>query len=226
MIRNLIGFWTKEHSLSALLAVLVVQLFIFVPTAGKGMLVRLAADLALSIFLLAGLLSMAPGKLFMIPFSAFVVLGAGTHFARFLFGVQDLVGWDFTFSTLGLAGVLVITLKMVYQAGPITRHRILGAIAAHLMIAGLFGKVYAMINYLIPGAFDASHEFSRFSVEGTEDFLYFSVVALTTMGFGDITPVAPVARSFVMIEGLVGQLYPAVFIARLVSLSLAVKEGK
>ena len=122
--------------------------------------------------------------------------------------------------------MLVITLKMVYQDGPITRHRILGAIAAYLMIAGLFGKVYAMINYLIPGAFDASHEFSRFSVEGTEDFLYFSVVALTTMGFGDITPVAPIARSFVMIEGLVGQLYPAVFIARLVSLSLAVKEGK
>jgi hypothetical protein len=94
------------------------------------------------------------------------------------------------------------------------------------MLAAIFGKVYAMIAYLIPGAFNISQTFTRLSFEGTEDFLYFSVIALTTVGFGDITPVAPIARSFVMVEAFIGQLYPAVLIARLVSLSIVEKEGK
>ena len=48
--------------------------------------------------------------------------------------------------------------------------------------------------------------------------LYFSFVCLTTMGFGDIIPVSPLARSLVSLEGLLGQLYPAVLLARLVTL--------
>ena len=226
MIRKVIGFWTKEHSLTALLVVLVIQLFILVPTMGTGLVIRLVADLALSTFLLAGLLTMAPGKGFRIFFSVLVVVGAIFHFARILFEIRALAGPDFLFSMFGLIGVLVITLKMVYQEGQITGHRIRGAIAAYLMLAAIFGKVYAMIAYLIPGAFNISQAFTRLSFEGTEDFLYFSVIALTTVGFGDITPVAPIARSFVMIEAFIGQLYPAVLIARLVSLSLIEKEGK
>jgi hypothetical protein len=226
MIRKVMRFWTKEHSLTALLAVLVIQLFILVPTMGTGLVVRLVADLALSAFLLAGLLTMAPGRGFRIFFSVLVVVGAIVHFTRLLFDFRVLAAFDFIFSTFGLIAVLAITLKMVYQEGRITGHRIRGAIAAYLMLAAIFGKVYAMIAYLIPGAFNISPAFTRLSFEGTEDFLYFSVIALTTVGFGDITPVAPIARSFVMVEAFIGQLYPAVLIARLVSLSIVEKEGK
>ena len=54
--------------------------------------------------------------------------------------------------------------------------------------------------------------------EGSADWVYFSFVTLTTVGYGDITPVARAARSLAMLEALVGQLYPAIIIARLVSL--------
>jgi hypothetical protein len=57
-------------------------------------------------------------------------------------------------------------------------------------------------------------------------FYYFSVTTLTTAGFGDITAVNPFARTLVMMEALIGQLYPAILIARLVSLHVEAKREK
>ena len=49
-----------------------------------------------------------------------------------------------------------------------------------------------------------------------QGFFYFSVTCLTTLGFGDVTPATPAARMVVMLEAMVGQLFMAVFVARLV----------
>jgi hypothetical protein len=57
-----------------------------------------------------------------------------------------------------------------------------------------------------------------------EAFFYFSVVTLTTLGFGDITAVSPTSRELVMFEALIGQLYPAIIIARLVTLELHTRQ--
>ena len=55
--------------------------------------------------------------------------------------------------------------------------------------------------------------------------MYFSYVTLTTVGYGDITPLYPVARTLAAAEALVGQLYPAILIGRLVSLQIASRSG-
>jgi len=226
VVHRFLGFWTREHSLTALLVVLVVQLFTLIPEMGGGLIIRLLADLALSAFLLAGLLTMARRKTFRIFFSLFVVIGIFAHFARLLFNIPLLAAWDFIFLMIGLVGALIVTLKMVYQKGKVTAHRIRGAVAAYLMLAAIFGKAYALIYYLVPAAFSISPALTLTGMATGEDFLYFSVITLTTVGFGDVTPVAPIARSFVMIEAFVGQLYPAILIARLVSLSLVEPREK
>ena len=226
MIRAFFKFWTREHSLTALLVVLVVQLFALIPEVGGGLIIRLAADLALSAFLLAGLATMARTRGFKILFSAFIIIGTIVHFARLLFAVPILATWDFMFLMLALMGMLAVTLKMVYGKGRVTGHRIRGAIAAYLMLAALFGKMYTMIYYFVPGAFVISPALTQAGLASGDDFLYFSVITLTTVGFGDVTPVAPIARSFVMAEAFIGQLYPAILIARLVSLSLMEIEKK
>jgi hypothetical protein len=51
--------------------------------------------------------------------------------------------------------------------------------------------------------------------------MYFSFVTLTTIGYGDITPIHPFARSLANLEGIFGQLYPATLLARLITLELA-----
>jgi hypothetical protein len=57
-------------------------------------------------------------------------------------------------------------------------------------------------------------------LQTVSSIFYFSFTAFTTMGFGDITSVSPLARYVTITEGMLGQLYPAIFIARLVSLNL------
>jgi hypothetical protein len=116
--------------------------------------------------------------------------------------------------------MLMTTLSMVYRDGPVTSHRIRGAIAAYFLVAVAYAKVYALIYYLLPDAFTTSAVVAQSMPHVTRDFLYFSVVTLTTVGFGDITAVLPIARSLVMTEAFIGQLYPAILLARLVSLSL------
>ena len=69
---------------------------------------------------------------------------------------------------------------------------------------------------LRPGAFSESLS----AADGARAFLYFSFVTLTTVGYGDILPVHPAARSLAMLEAVTGPLYLAILVARLVSASV------
>ena len=61
--------------------------------------------------------------------------------------------------------------------------------------------------------------------DGPRAFFYFSFVTLTTVGYGDVLPVHPVARSLAMLEAVTGSLYLAILVARLVSLSVSSRGG-
>jgi Ion channel len=75
-----------------------------------------------------------------------------------------------------------------------------------------------VIDLLAPHAFSGLDvvESPRFA----NDLTYFSFVTLTTVGYGDILPVQPLARSLCTLEAIIGQLYPATLLARLVTLEL------
>jgi len=78
---------------------------------------------------------------------------------------------------------------------------------------------YDLIYLTVPGSF----RFASGADEATHhmhDLAYYSFVTLTTIGYGDIVPAHPAARSVAMAEGLVGQLFPAILIARLVSMQI------
>jgi hypothetical protein len=107
----------------------------------------------------------------------------------------------------------------------VTAHRVRGAIALYLLIAMLFAFLYSFIEKLAPGAFTTPGGWSRAAGAYAETFYYFSIVTLTTVGFGDITPVHPFVRSLVMLEALIGQLYPAVLLARLVTLEIETRRS-
>jgi|PlaIllAssembly_1097288.scaffolds.fasta_scaffold54181_2 hypothetical protein len=226
MLRNFLRFWSQEHSLTALLVILIIELFVLSPITGIGRVVSLIVELVFSLILLAGLLSMARNKAVRVFFSLFVVLGVVAHFGWRLFDLRFLAGWNSLFSSLAIMGMLMVTLWMVYQDGPVTAHRVRGAVAAYLLISVLFGKAYALINYLIPGAFNMALPVTLSPEEGGQAFFYFSIVTLTTVGYGDITAVAPAARSLVMAEALIGQLYPAILLARLVTLEIETRRSK
>jgi voltage-gated potassium channel Kch len=136
-----------------------------------------------------------------------------------------LAGWNSFFSAIAVVGMLIVTLWMVYQDGPVTAHRVRGAVAAYLLIGIVFAKTYTLINYLMPGAFTMASPVTSLTGQGRQAFYYFSIVTLTTVGYGDITAAAPTARSLVMAEALIGQLYPAILLARLVTLQIETRRS-
>jgi hypothetical protein len=214
---------TEERSLTFLLVLLLVDLFVLLPQALGHRLLEVASGMVFSLVLLSGLLTMARHRALQAVFTVFVLLAVVIHTSQVFLHLPVLASWDFLFTSLALAGLLIVTLWMVYQDGPVTAHRVRGAIAAYVLIAVLFANAYALISYLVPGAFNMPQPTGR--TEQMQALYYFSVVTLTTLGYGDITAVHPMARSLVMVEALIGQLYPAILIARLVSLEIETRRS-
>ncbi|NIM70810.1 MAG: hypothetical protein GTN86_09540 [Xanthomonadales bacterium] len=119
--------------------------------------------------------------------------------------------------------VLVIGLLLrdiVVRSSEVTFELILGAINVYLMAGVAFSFAHATLEWLQPGAYGGME-----AAVGTADqllpFTYFSFVTLTTLGYGDITPVNPMAATLSTLEAIFGQLYLAVLVARLVGLYVA-----
>lgn len=106
-------------------------------------------------------------------------------------------------------------LGYVLRARAITRDQIYAGICMYLMLGFAFGAVFYLVNILDPGSFFMSNNPSG---RETPDLMYFSFVTLATLGYGDITPVSNTARTLAVVEALVGMLYIAIFMARLVSM--------
>ncbi|HEX4441405.1 MAG TPA: potassium channel family protein [Thermoanaerobaculia bacterium] len=118
------------------------------------------------------------------------------------------------------AGVLLIfaalVLRQVFRSGPITLHRVRGAVAAFLLLGISWADAYELVWRISPDAFKLGD-----AKDPRLELTYYSFVTLTTVGYGDITPLIPAARSLAIAEALIGQLFPAVLIARLVSMEIA-----
>jgi len=225
MTRRLLHFWSEEHSLTALLILLIVEVFIVVPATTAGHALALVGIIVFSFLLLVGLLAMARHRIFQVVSGVFVICAISVRLARSVFGVPGLLPWDALLSMLSVVGMVIVVLWQVYREGPVTGHRVRGAVAAYLLIAILFAYSYTFIAYLVPGAFQLPAGAEAGSERG-ETFFYFSMVALTTTGFGDITAIHPFARSLVTLEGFIGQLYPAILIARLVTLEMEARKSR
>jgi hypothetical protein len=132
----------------------------------------------------------------------------------------------------GLASVLgavfflwsaLLLLKHVLGEGSVTLDRLFGAICIYLLLALAWAEVFAFIYQIDPNSFAIS-EALRNTIEGNPDdearnmFVYYSFVTLTTVGYGDVSPLGVGARSAAALEMVVGPLYLAILIARLVSL--------
>jgi voltage-gated potassium channel Kch len=104
------------------------------------------------------------------------------------------------------------------RTGSITSGRIYGSVSLYLILAVFWFAIYNLINILRPHSF-LEAGFGNSSIEHIPraTFLYFSLVTLTTLGYGDIVPISAPARMFCALESATGVLYIAITVARLVS---------
>jgi voltage-gated potassium channel Kch len=125
---------------------------------------------------------------------------------------------------LFLGYVIVVVYKAVLSEASFSENNIAGAVSVYLLIGVFWAVVYNIVAILQPQSFS---DFELLEVGGIvhyaggADFLYFSFVTLTTLGYGDITPGTPLAHTAAWMEGVAGQLYVAITIATLVSVRVA-----
>ena len=226
--RHVTGFWSEERSLTAFLILLIVEIFFLAPLQITGLAFRFINGMVFVLLLLVGLLTMTKRKEFQALATMIVVLAIVTRVARRFFGVAGLEILDGLLMLLCTIGFLVIVLWQVYREGPVTAHRIQGAVAGYLLLSVIFAVAYSLAETIQPGSFQMSSVQDQVRAELVMDrsFYYFSVVTLTTTGYGDITALSNSARTLVMMEALIGQLYTAILIARLVSLHVETKREK
>lgn len=134
---------------------------------------------------------------------------------------RPLTGWldhpALTTMTLGiwtLIGLLAAAaaLRFAMRAGQVDAERLYSALSAYLLAGIYFGLLYWVLEQLNPDTFTVTGPFSQTSA------IYFSFVTLATLGYGDIAPRGDMARGLAIVEGVGGQLFLAVLVARLVSL--------
>lgn len=104
-------------------------------------------------------------------------------------------------------------LARVFRAGRVTVHRLLGAVSVYVLLAVVWGTAFQLLVVSRPQAILAG------SVPASLDqAMWLSFVTITTTGYGDVLPTSALARSLAALEAIVGVLYPAILISRLVSL--------
>ncbi len=220
--RSFLRFWETDRGLSVFLVTIVLSVFVLPALGALRILGGVLVDLFFTLLLLSGIASVSLNRR---SFTLTTVVAV----------VALVLRWADAFSNSGALGVLDRLAEMtcillfcgviigrVLKAGPITYHRIEGAVAAYLLLGLVWATGYELIEYLNPGSFAGGVAFS-----GTfSSWTYFSFVTLATLGYGDIVPVHPIARSLATAEAITGQLYLAILIARLVSQELNHRQSK
>jgi Ion channel len=212
IIKRLKKLWNDRSNFNFLLVVLSVYIFIIIPVFKD----KISGEFLFFIFYYLLLSGGAPflirnsrlGILFLLLITPFVIL-----FSEFFFRSVWLKICADLFIVVYCISLATIILIRTFAKGHVTVHRVLGAIVVYLLLSFIFAMLFHII-YLL----NVETSFKGLVTNQRSEFMYFSLSTLTTVAYGDITPVNALARSLSNMESLSGQLYISVLIAGLVSL--------
>jgi hypothetical protein len=125
------------------------------------------------------------------------------------------------FGALFFAYAAINISRIISKSEKVSKETIFAAIVAYLLIALMWAFLYMILELVSPGSFSFP---DKESWGETMQFEYFSFVTITTLGYGDITPLTDKASALAMIEALVGQIYLVVLVAWLVGMHVSRKS--
>ncbi len=184
-------------------------------------------DVLHSLVLMAAIMALFEGRW---PKTLALILGVPALLGRWFAFLLATSGDDFVTLTehfveiLFLGFVAITILRAILTRPSISADSIYGAICAYLLLGLAWGTLYSVVEVTNPRSFQSSGEMADalLSAETRESVsAYYSFVTLTTVGYGDITPVSPVARTLAWLEAMTGQFYIAVLVAFLVGIRVS-----
>jgi hypothetical protein len=215
VVAALTRFWADDKGLSVFSALLVIVAFVLPPLVPPGGGRSLAGDVVYALLLVSGVLALGERKVAQRVLMPVALITLAVDLGSWGFPIAE--PWVLGTSLVSLLLFLTVVLGQTLRSGPITFHRLHGAVAAYLLLGVIWAYAYALVGLLRPGAFSGPVS----PADGPRGFYYFSFVTLATLGYGDVLPVHPAARSLATLEAVTGTLYLAILLARLVSLAVA-----
>ena len=213
-------FWTTEVGLTGVLVFLMLYL-IASYLLDQYSVAKLFSLIFLSLFLISAALSVSERPIARLVFGVLALVALGFVWADYFFPAMGLRTWRVLADELTAGYLIVLLLHHVFAEGSITYHRICGAVAVYLLLAWLWSEFYIFIFLHNPEAIRLPADVVSSSFDEIQSTMYyFSIVTLTTLGYGDIVPVSHSARLAAMLEAFFGQLYPAIMLAWLVSMEI------
>ncbi|HEV7634222.1 MAG: hypothetical protein QOC84_386 [Bradyrhizobium sp.] len=212
----------QEPGLSALLLLELLAIFVVRPLSELGVLSFRVANVAVSLVLIAGCAVVSRHRFALAAILASIIAGWVTIYLREALPSLESVCANLAAVLVFLTVLTSVVGHAVFAPGQVTFHRVQGAVVIYLHLALIFSVLYLMIALFEPNAFQPP--INALEHSGAAQSIYFSFVALTSTGYGDIVPLHPFARSLANLEGLVGQLFPATLIARLVTLEFQFRK--
>ncbi|MGV8712046.1 MAG: potassium channel family protein [Nitrosomonas sp.] len=149
---------------------------------------------------------------------AFAVPAMMLYAAVALFGHEELVAVHLLAQIVFHGFVVICLLRYMLHDDVMTFDELFAAAALYVLVGFVFGYCYALIEHVQPGSFYINGPNNPDNTTSWWDLLYFSFTCLTSVGFGEITPVSDSARSIVMVEQTTGVLYLAILISRLLTM--------
>ncbi len=209
LVRRYIDLVARWHW--SLLLGLLIAAMVFDAAAGPGPVADLAG-LALHTLILVGTLGTAS-----LPEgwkrAGYLLVGLWTAMAlaRILTGAAEIDTALIALSAAITLGALVVTYVELFLRRTDTLDALAGSVFGYFLLALTWGLLYRQIEAWQPGAFSLAEG------DPGPQFTYFSLVTLTTLGYGEIVPVAPLARVASGLEAAFGTLYVAIFVGRIVA---------
>lgn len=157
-----------------------------------------------------------------VAFVLTALLAVPTVIANLLNSVSDSDQYAYFAIPLAFAFYMLLNMKIlrsVIKAETVDWDILCGAISVYLLLGMNWTLIYTFLDLLNPNSFSIHAAFRDDGVIGNTDFFFFSFVTLTTLGYGDIVPTAVPARVFAVLEAVAGQLYVAVIIGKIISVS-------
>jgi Ion channel len=212
-------FWSGDIGLTLVSISLGVLIFVIFPLGQAGLAGKFFFDCVMVTLMISGALVMNQSRVITTVTVAIVVLGAALLWIARFYPAPILLQLNSTFSVITLLLYVRIVLLVMFRHGLVSWSRIQGGGCAYLLIGMAWASAFDLVEKIRPGAF---HFISQ--PENPDQLfsklIYFSFATLTTVGFGDVLPVDPFARSLAIAEAVVGQLFPAILIGALVAMAM------
>ena len=215
-------YWNHERSLKALLIYMILALFIWIDIDETqadwwGFLIR---DLIFSLIVLAGVFTVFTRWKKQLVFIIIAILTSVLRILSFFIDSEFIQLTGYAVAIVFFVLLVRLVLKHILNKGPVNFYRIQGSVAVFIIIGIIYALIYSLVEAWLPHSFVFTEPVENSTLSFSQ-FLYFSFVTMTTLGYGDMIAMGPLSRSLVIFQGITGLLYPVIMIARLISMEVA-----